>query len=74
MLSSLRDYFYRGVQRTDRELRHTVQPQSPEAQYQQNQRACGGLPEEQEAPCPGCRPGRGSEAGGLKRVPWGPNR
>ncbi len=72
-MSSLRDYFYREVQRTDRELCHMVQRQSLEAQYQQNQRACGGLPEEQEAPCPGCHPGRGSEEGGLIQVPWGPN-
>ena len=40
MLSTLRDYFYRGVQRTDRELRHMVQQKSPEAQYQQNQHSC----------------------------------
>ncbi len=45
--ASLRDYFYRGAQRTDRELLHMVQRQSPEVQYQQNQWACGGLPEEQ---------------------------
>lgn len=31
-----------------------VPRQSPEAQHQQNQRACGELPEEQEAPCPSC--------------------
>ncbi len=72
MLSSLRDYLYRGVQRTDGELRHIVKRQSPEAQYQQNQSACGALPEEQEAPCPGCHPERRSEEGGLIQVPWGP--
>ena len=37
------DFFYRGLQRNDRELHHMVQRQSCEAQYQQNQWACGGL-------------------------------
>ncbi len=35
----LKDYFHRGVQRTDGEPPHTLQQHSPEAQYQQNQRA-----------------------------------
>ena len=39
LLSSFRDYLHREVQRTDRELCHTVQ-QSPEAPYQQNHQAC----------------------------------
>ncbi len=56
---------FTGVQRTDGELCHMVQRQSPEAQYQQDQRACGGLPEKQE---------RGSEEGGLIQVPWAPNQ
>ncbi len=51
-----------------------VQQQSPEAHYQQNQLTCGGLPEEQEAACPGCHPGRGSEEGGLIQVPWVPDQ
>lgn len=34
MLSSLREYF---LQTTDREFRHMMQRQSPEAPYQQNQ-------------------------------------
>ncbi len=41
MLSSLKDYFYRGFKRTARENEHMNK--SPEAQYQQNQEACGGL-------------------------------
>lgn len=45
-----------------------VQRQSSDAQYQQNQRACGGLPEEQEAPCPGWHPGRRREEGGHKNL------
>ncbi len=48
MLSSLRDYFYRGVQRTDRELRHMVQhhlklniskTSEPVVDYQRNRRS-----------------------------------
>ncbi len=63
-----------GVQRTDRELHHMVQQQSPKAQYQQDQGAGGRLPEEQEVPCPSYHLGRGSGEGGLIQVPWGPNQ
>ncbi len=42
-----------------------MEQRSPEAKYQQNQTACGGQPEEQEAPCPGCQAVGGSEEGFL---------
>ncbi len=37
MSSLVREYFYAGLQRTDRELHLTVQRQSPEAQDHPNQ-------------------------------------
>ncbi len=61
------------VQRTDIELSHIVQQQSPEAQYQQDQGAGGQLLEEEEVPCPSYHPGRGSGEGGLIQVLLGPN-
>ncbi len=47
--------------RTDRELCHMVQHQSPEAQYQQY----GGQPEEQKVPSSTYHSGTGSREGGL---------
>lgn len=52
MLTSLKDGFYRRVQRIYREPDHLMRWQSPEVQSQQNQWTLGGLREEQEAPCP----------------------
>lgn len=51
IMSSPRDY----LQRTNKELCPTGKGQSPEAQYQQYQGVCRGLPKEQEATCPGCQ-------------------
>lgn len=43
-MASFGDYFYRGAQRTDRELHHMVQWQSLGAQYQQSHWDCGEPP------------------------------
>lgn len=43
MIYSLRDCFYTGIQRTDEELHYMMQQQPPEGQYQQIQKAFGGL-------------------------------